>query len=641
MNACLETPRRWVQRLSLPAIFITPRDGGLLRRTFLIAFMFVSGGLIVGGMIELYLRNQESVESIRALQQEMAEGAAFKIQQYVETITHTLRTASQTSEIVTEGITDDYGFQLRKLLRVLPAVTTVTVLDPTGREKLKVSRVRTFSMTDLLDRSTDEAFMQALTGSSVFGQVYFVRQSEPYMRITVPIELFADEVVGVLMAEVNLKYIWDVISGISVGETGYAYVISSQGDLIAHPDISLALQKLNLKHLTQVQAALAGTQSRDTQQNLQGEKVFSTHTVIPTLGWVVFVERLTDEAYSKLYSSLRRLGLFLLLGVGMSWLASWLISRRVLRPLEKLRLGAEKFGAGELDHRIDLHTGNELEELASTFNRMAEQLEMSYTDLERKVEARTQELALLVGELENASFYKSQFLAHMSHELRTPLSAIMTFTKMTLENQYGDISERARERLERVYQSAEHLLNLIKDLLDISKIEAGRYELEIVPYSMLSLVETVATFLESQAKEKQLQLIVITPPDLPIGLGDESRLTQVLINLVSNAITYTEAGEIEIGVEVSKGNFTMTVTDTGPGIAPADQHRIFESFEQAHESKTRVRSGAGLGLSISKTIVEMHGGSIGVQSSLGEGSVFWCTFPVRVSEEKEGSWSRS
>jgi signal transduction histidine kinase len=615
------------------------RQGRLLRHTFLIAVFLVSCGLISSGALELFCRQRESVVSLRALQQEMAKGAAFKIQQYIDTLTQTLRALSQTPQLVAEGITDAYRFQLRRLLRVLPAVTAVTVVDATGQAQLRASRVALVSRDPLPTYATDEAFLRAMTGTPFFGRVYFVRQSEPYMRIAVPIERFAGQVIGALIAEVNLKYIWEVIARIKVGQSGYAYVVSSTGDLIAHPDISLALQKRNLDHLTQVQDALQGVPSREKQQNLQGQDVFTTYTAIPALDWIVFVERLRKEAYSTLRASFIRLSLLLLLGLAMAALASGLIHRRFLRPIDTLRRGAEALGGGAWHHRIRLHTGDELEALARTFNRMAEQLHTSYADLERQVEARTQELARSVADLEIASQHKSQFLAHMSHELRTALHAIMSFTQLTLDHQYGEIPERARERLQRVYQSSSHLLKLIETLLDIAKIEAGRLELAIAPYAMRSLVETVASALESQANAKQLRLSVCVGPDLPIGLGDEHRLTQVLFNLVSNAIAYTESGEVRIGVEVSKGDFTLTVRDTGPGIAPADQQRIFESFEQAHASTERVRRGAGLGLSICKGIMEMHQGCIGVESRPGEGSVFWCTFPVRLEVPKEPAWS--
>ena len=481
-----------------------------------------------------------------------------------------------------------------------------------------------------MDRAADAGFTQALAGESFFGPVYFVRQSEPHMRIAAPIEPSAGEVIGVLSAEVSLKYIWDVIANIRVGQTGYAYVVSPQGDLIAHPDISLALRKQNLNHLDHVRAILAGAAAPAQHQNLQGEDVFATAATIPDLAWTVVVERLTKEAYAPLYTSLIRLALLLLLGLGMAGLASVMINRRVVRPIETLRLGADKLGAGELHHRLCLQTGDELQVLADAFNRMAEQLEVSRAELEYKVEARTRELARSVADLEIVSQHKSRFLAHMSHEMRTPLHAIVGYTQSILDHIYGDIPQEVREPLDRVQRSSNHLLKLITDILDISRIEAGRYELSIAEYSILSIVQTVMIAVENLAAAKHLTVRMTAASDLPIGKGDERRLTQVLLNLVGNAITYTESGEIGIEASASEGLFTIRVTDAGPGIAPEDQQRIFKTFEQAHASAKRAQSGAGLGLTISKTIIELHGGQMGVASSLGQGSTFWCTFPVRV-----------
>ena len=629
-------PQPSAQSRSCRSLFAFRGRGRLLRHTFLIALLLVSSGLLASGVIELICRYRESMVSIQTLQQEMAQSAAFKIQQYVESLTQTLWTVSQTAELVTHGITDHYRFQLVKLLRVSPAITKVIALDHTGREALKVSRIEMIEWDALVDHAADEAFVQARAGTSFFGPVYFVRQSEPYMRIAVPIEPFTGEVIGVLMAEVNLKYIWEVISTIREDDIGYAYVVSPQGDLIAHPDISLALQKQSLNHLGHVQAALAGRAGSTTHQNLQGEDVFTTVAVIPHLGWAVVFEQLMDEAYGPLYASLIRLALLLLLGLGMAGVASVMINRRVVRPVEALRLGAEQLGAGALHHRIHLQTGDELQVLADAFNRMAEQLQASHTELELQVKARTQELARSVADLEIASQHKSRFLAHMSHELRTPLHAIVGYTQSILDNIYGDIPQRVRENLGRVQHSSKHLLSLISAVLDISRIEAGRFELSIAQYSLLSIVKTVVIAVENLAAAKQLTVRVTAASDLPIGQGDERRLTQVLLNLVGNAITYTERGEIGIEVSASEGLFTMAVTDTGPGIAPEDQQRIFEAFEQAHASAKRIQGGTGLGLTIAKTIIELHGGRIGVKSSLGKGSTFWCTFPVRVESYKDG-----
>jgi len=233
-------------------------------------------------------------------------------------------------------------------------------------------------------------------------------------------------------------------------------------------------------------------------------------------------------------------------------------------------------------------------------------------------------------QLETASKHKSQFLANMSHELRTPLNAILGYTELILDNIYGEVGERVRDVLGRLEKSGRHLLALINDVLDLSKIEAGQLTLALSDYSMPDVVQTVATAVESLAAEKHLALKVTVAPDLPLGRGDERRIGQVLLNLVGNAIKFTEVGEVRVEVSASDGAFRVAVADTGPGIAPEDQEKIFEEFQQVDSSSTRKKGGTGLGLSIAKRIVEMHGGRIGVESNPGKGSTFWFTLPVRV-----------
>jgi signal transduction histidine kinase len=238
-------------------------------------------------------------------------------------------------------------------------------------------------------------------------------------------------------------------------------------------------------------------------------------------------------------------------------------------------------------------------------------------------------------QLEIASKHKSQFLANMSHELRTPLNAILGYTELILDEIYGEVPEPLRDVLERVQQSGRHLLDLINDVLDISKMEAGQLTLSLTEYSMAEVVYTVSTAVESLATEKGLALKVDLAPDLPRGKGDERRLAQVLLNLVGNAVKFTEAGEVRMQVTVTDGRFTVAVADTGTGIAEADQQTIFEEFQQADSSSTRLKGGTGLGLTIVKRIVEMHGGRVWVESRLGKGSTFWFTLPVRVEAHTE------
>jgi signal transduction histidine kinase len=234
-------------------------------------------------------------------------------------------------------------------------------------------------------------------------------------------------------------------------------------------------------------------------------------------------------------------------------------------------------------------------------------------------------------QLEIASQHKSQFLANMSHELRTPLNAILGYAELILDNIYGETPEKMREVLERLQTNGKHLLGLINDVLDLSKIEAGQLTLDLADYSLTDVVHTVITAVEPLASGKQLALTAEMAPNLPPGRGDGRRLAQVLLNLVGNAIKFTDQGEVAIRATTADGSFTVAVCDTGPGIALSDQSKIFEEFQQADNSATKRKGGTGLGLSIAKRIIEMHGGRIWVESDIGKGSTFAFTIPVQVN----------
>ena len=248
----------------------------------------------------------------------------------------------------------------------------------------------------------------------------------------------------------------------------------------------------------------------------------------------------------------------------------------------------------------------------------------------REIEDKGRELAV-------ANKHKSEFLANMSHELRTPLNAILGFTELIIDDIYGEVPEKIKEVLERVEKNGRHLLGLINDVLDLSKIEAGRLTLSLNEYSMQALIQTVIASVEALAEEKNLELKVKVPADITIGKGDEQRIAQVLLNLLGNAIKFTDEGKVEVEATVSKNSFLVSVTDTGPGLSEADKTKIFEEFHQADGSSTRAKGGTGLGLSISKKIVEMHGGRIWVDSTLGVGSTFSFSVPICVERQFDTS----
>ena len=253
-------------------------------------------------------------------------------------------------------------------------------------------------------------------------------------------------------------------------------------------------------------------------------------------------------------------------------------------------------------------------------------LAMNNARLFREVDRKGRELAI-------ANEHKDQFFANMSHELRTPLNGMLGFAELLTDGLYGTLPDKAVEILDLVQKDGKHLLGLINDVLDISKIDAGQLKLSLDDYSLGAIVDTVVASTGSLAHAKSLEIKTEVPPDLPVGRGDGRRLTQVLLNLVGNAIKFTEVGSIQIRANAVNGHFNIAVQDTGPGIPVEDQARIFEEFQQVDNSSTRQKGGTGLGLSISRRLIEVHGGRIDLQSTLGVGSTFNIVLPVRVTEQ--------
>jgi signal transduction histidine kinase len=376
------------------------RGGRLVRRYFFVSVLLVGGGLITSGLLEIYFRYRETRENLGQLQNEVTAAAAFKIERFVQEIHNTLKAATRGREIAHQGLTQDYKAELEKLLLIAPAITEAVALGENGKVVVQASRLRAILPDATKENAQSPAFQQSSQGKPYFGPVYFVRGSEPYMTLAVPIERFAGDVIGVLQAEVNLKYIGDVVSAIKIGQAGYAYLVTRSGDLIAHPDISLVLQRRNMSGLSQVQAAFDGQPKPGASvgKNLQGTDVFSSHALIPNLDWAVFIERPVREAYEPLYASIFRTTTLLLIGLAVALLSSLFIGRRIVRPLRALGEGAERIGGGDLDHRLKVETGDEIQSVAEEFNKMTAQLQESYANLEQKVEERTKELTESLGQ---------------------------------------------------------------------------------------------------------------------------------------------------------------------------------------------------------------------------------------------------
>ncbi len=957
--------------------------GSLFRKYAILFVALVSGALLVSGLLETYFSYRENRDALVALEQEKALGAAATIAQFVKAVEQQIGWTTQPPIVAPAAAMEQRRSDYFRLLRQVLAVTEVSYIDPHGLEQLRVSRLAMDVVGSKTDYSQDPRFLQPKAGRAYFSPVYFRKESEPYMTIALA---GSGKESGVTAAEVNLKFIWDVVSQIRVGREGRAYVVDARGALIAHPDISLVLKKTDLSGLAQVREALrvgkTGVARPLTAKDLEGHSVLAASAPVAPLGWSVLIEQPWAEVVEPLRASALRTVSLALFGVILAVLGSLILARRMSRPIQALQEGAARIGAGDLSHRLEVTTGDEIEALAEQFNTMTAQLRESYANLEHKVEERTRELtealeqqtatseilgvisssptdvqpvfeviveravrlcggrfgrvyrydgdlihvvarhgvsaagaeelqgvfprpatadtivgrvittrqaayvtdidraegvpllsrqmiealgtrsqvtvpmlragepigAMTIGwaepdgfgeqqiallqtfanqaviaienvrlfkelearnsdltetleqqtataeilrvisssqtdvqpvfetiaenslrlcdatfstvfrfdgelvhlealrnttpegadairnafpmppsrggasarciltrsivhisdvredpdyvllglaetnkfrsilsvpmlrdgnpigaitvaapravpfpdkqvevlktfadqaviaventrlfneiqdkthQLEVANRHKSEFLANMSHELRTPLNAVIGFSEVLLERMFGEVNPKQEEYLNDILSSGKHLLSLINDILDLSKIEAGRMELESQPFDLPAALDNALTLIRERAARHGLRLEVTVDPGLGEVKGEERKVKQVLLNLLSNAVKFTpEGGKISLSASLNDGMAEISVADTGVGIAPEDQEAIFEEFRQVGSDYARKREGTGLGLALARRLVALHGGKLWVESEPGKGSTFTFTLPV-------------
>jgi len=352
----------------------------------------VAVALLSNGIFEVIFYYREHKAALIRIQHEQAEAAAAKIGQFIKEIESQLGWTTQLPW--SAASLENRRFDALRLLRQVPAITELAQVDSTGHERLRVSRLAMDVIDSGLDLSKDPKFTEAVAHKVYYGPVYFRRESEPYMTLALA---GTRKDAGVSIAEVNLKLIWDVVSQIKVGEHGHAYVVGSQGRLIAHPDISLVLRNTDMSKLPQVRMAQGNggsiPEGLEEAKNIQGQDVLTASAPINPLHWTMFVELPVEEAYASLYAALQRLAVVLLAASIFAVLAGIFLARRMVGPIQALRAGAERIGGGDFAQRISIKTGDELEGLADQFNDMGARLQESYADLENKVEQRTAELS--------------------------------------------------------------------------------------------------------------------------------------------------------------------------------------------------------------------------------------------------------
>ncbi len=558
-------------------------------------------------------------DALAAVQTAQADAAAARIQQFLREIE--LQLTWLTALPWTPDAAPQRRLDALRALRQTPAIADIALIDGQGRERVAESRLALGRVDSMADRAASPAFSGARqVRGAYYGDVSFRKGSEPFMTMAVA---GPRGEAGVAIAEVSLKYIWDVVSKIRIGDEGIVYVVDPAGRLIAHPDINLVLRNTDLSatlHAFDEQKAHAPPRPALRLTGTRGEPVLASSVVLAPPGWRVVVEQGLQEADAPLWANVQGAlwvaAVSLLLALSAALWSAW----RIARPLGELAQGAERIGAGQLSHRIALHSGDELERLGERFNAMAAELQASHDNLGRQVEERTRELS-------DANRAKSRLLAAASHDLRQPLHALNLMVAQWRRS--PDATERLRLGL-RVEQAIAAINALFDGLLDVSKLDAGVIHPQVEAFPVQRLLDRMDMAHAAAARDKGLELR-IRPCDAWVA-SDPVLLERILGNLVGNAVRYTRSGAMLLGCRRTRAGLRIAVWDTGIGIAPDKQERIFDEFYRLDAEGGAADGGLGLGLSIVARLAGLLGHPVSVRSVPGRGSCFAVTVPEAASQ---------
>lgn len=454
---------------------------------------------------------------------------------------------------------------------------------------------------------------------------------------------------GALVARVALDELWAVLDDIRFGETGVAYIVDDKGSIIVYPDNPMnSLQSIKAFW---PEFSTASHQTQYHYMNPIGEEVIGQIQPIPNTNWIVVTE--VTQAEATLYQNYGTIGVAigaLIIGLTTQISISSLLNRSIFQRLNALQAGANRMAHGNFNEPVPSSNNDEIGTLATSFNEMSASLRVRDSRIaaqnkalaeEVKDRKRAQEnLQKVNNELIYASRYKDQFLATMSHELRTPLNAVLGMSEALLVPVYGELNKRQQQAVQHVRESGQHLLSIIDDILDLSKIAAGRSPLEISPTSVKQVAESSIRMVRPIATDKEIIVNMRISPLVTNIMADERRLKQILVNLLNNAVKFTHVGG-EVGLEVNgipeERTVEFVVYDTGIGIPESAIGQLFEPFMQVDGSLSRQYGGTGLGLTLVSRLVEMHEGIVEVDSVEGKGSRFIVSIPWREPQSGDAS----
>ncbi len=625
----------------MPVMILRPNT--LHRKYFFVLATMIAVILTLYSGLEMYFTYREQEAQIAEIQATLAKSAAARIEAFLESVQRAVRDIDSLPWESGQLTLEDRRNEFHRVMKMTPAIVELARYTASGPEELYVSRIELDRVRSGRKLAAAPVMFAGNGQLQAYGSTYFRDNLAPHVSIA---SRSNDAEKIVTIAEVNLKFVADLVRSIKIGEAGNAFVVDANGMLLAHPNLSLVLRQTNLSQYPPFAALTnadrkSGTASKSLaapnramvtdepevrlfhSRGIESGSVVTSAVPIAETGWWMFIEQPNSEVMSKVYATFYRAAGLLVIGLLAAFLVSYLLARAFAAPILKLSAGAQRIAAGDLGARIDVQTHDEVELLANQFNDMAARLGESYSGLEQKVAEKT-------AQLELANLHKSEFLANMSHELRTPLNAVIGFSDVLKEEYFGTLNAKQGEYVKDINESGQHLLSLINDILDLSKIEAGHMDLDLAAFSVPLAIDNALVLVRERALRHQLQLRVQIAPAVSEIVADERKFKQILINLLTNAVKFSyPGGWVEVVAQHDTNGVMVTVKNLGMGIAAEDQAAIFEEFRQLKSDGSAKFEGTGLGLSLAKRLVELHGGRIWVESEPGKGAAFSFTLPDR------------
>jgi signal transduction histidine kinase len=636
--------------------------------------------LLVSAALSCWLGYRQAERQAVMIQQEKARDTVGQIEEFVSDIERQLGWTTPPGWDALPLEQRRYDFV--RMLREVPAISEIAEIDGAGREQLKLSRTMPDAVASGADFAAAPRFVEAEAKGGWFSPVYFRHQSEPYMTIAVA---HAGSHAGVTVAEVNLKFIWDLVNAIQIGHTGYAYVVDRRGRLIADPDSSLVLRGTDWSKKPQVAAALAALHGgalalgSHVAEMPDGAKVMTVYRPVPRLGWVVFVELPFGEAMAPVYASLYRMAGLLALGLLLAASLGTVLARRMVVPIRQLQDGADRLGSGERGAPIEIRTGDEIETLAQRFNQMAAKVREAYETLEAKVDARTEALQASEHIAREARHAAEQALADLrqaqdrlvetqklaalgqltagiAHEIKNPLNFVNNFAELSTElvdelnaalsdknpvlpeaarAEIAELTSTLSGNLAKIVEHGRRADSIVKNMLMHSRTGAG----ERRRADLNALVEESLNLAYHGARAENPDFNVTLRRDLDPAAGAlelyPQELTRVLLNLFTNGFYAVRerqrrerdknyAPTVSVATRAHPDRVEIRVRDNGTGIPEAARARIFDPFFTTKPAG----EGTGLGLSLSyDIIVKQHGGGFAVETEPGAFTEFIVSLP--------------